>query len=117
MPDSFTLALHSDRPVADAQRSLASWLRADDRLHGTVTTAATDTEEEASVLLVAVGDAGSAMVLVQALAGWLTHRRDDVTVTLKGPAGWSAELDVPRARDMGQVTALVEAAVRAVAAR
>ncbi|MGW3895663.1 effector-associated constant component EACC1 [Micromonospora profundi] len=114
MPDSFTLALHSDRPVADAQRSLASWLRADDRLHGTVTAAA---EEEASVLLVAVGDAGVAMVLVQALAGWLTHRRDDVTVTLSGPAGWSAELDVPRARDMGQVTALVEAAVHAVAAR
>ncbi|MEK8104842.1 hypothetical protein NKG94_05875 [Micromonospora sp. M12] len=67
------------------------------------------------VLLVAVGSGGAAMVLVQAIAGWLTHRREDVTVKLTRPDGWSAELDVRRARDMDQVTALIEAAVRALA--
>lgn len=67
------------------------------------------------VLLVAVGSGGAVMVLVQAIAGWLTHRREDVTVKLTRPDGWSAELDVRRARDMNQVTALIEAAVRALA--
>ncbi|WP_422735307.1 effector-associated constant component EACC1 [Micromonospora sp. WMMD729] len=122
--ETITLSVHPDLPSADARRSLASWLRSEDRLRGRVTSApapdATIPADEmsagaADVLLVAVGSGGAAMVLVQSIAGWLTHRREDVTVRLTHPDGWSAELDVRRARDMGQVTALVEAAVRALA--
>ncbi|MGC4847579.1 effector-associated constant component EACC1 [Micromonospora sp. DT15] len=111
--ETITLSVCPDLPSADARRSLGSWLRAENRLRDSVTTApvagATD------VLLVAVDGGGAAMVLVQAIAGWLTHRRDDVTVRLTGADGWSAELDVRGARDMDQVTALIEAAVRALA--
>ncbi|PYC63486.1 hypothetical protein C7C45_31550 [Micromonospora arborensis] len=118
--ETITLSVHPDLPSAAARRSLASWLRNEDRLRGTVTaapavgsTAPPDEMSAEDVLLVAVGSGGAVMVLVQAIAGWLTHRRDDVTVTLTRPDGWSAELDVRRARDMDQVTALIEAAVRA----
>ncbi|MFF0120163.1 effector-associated constant component EACC1 [Micromonospora arida] len=111
--ETITLSVYPDLPSADARRSLGSWLRAEDRLREKVITApdagATD------VLLVAVDSGGAAMVLVQAIAAWLTHRREDVTVKLTRADGWSAELDVRRARDMDQVTALIEAAVRAVA--
>ncbi|MGC4866199.1 effector-associated constant component EACC1 [Micromonospora sp. DT53] len=111
-----TLSVDPDLPSADARRSLASWLRAEERLRKGVTTTSPEgmSADRTDVLQVAAGDAGTAMVLVQAIAGWLTHRRDDVTVTLSRPDGWSAELDVHRARDMDQVTALIEAAVRAV---
>ncbi|MET8267129.1 hypothetical protein ABZU92_24450 [Micromonospora arida] len=111
--ETITLSVYPDLPSADARRSLGSWLRAEDRLREKVITApdagATD------VLLVAVDSGGAVMVLVQAIAAWLTHRREDVTVKLTRADGWSAELDVRRARDMDQVTALIEAAVRAVA--
>ncbi|MGW3853312.1 effector-associated constant component EACC1 [Micromonospora arida] len=111
--ETITLSVCPDLPSADARRSLGSWLRAEDRLREKVITApdagATD------VLLVAVDSGGAAMVLVQAIAAWLTHRREDVTVKLTRADGWSAELDVRRARDMDQVTALIEAAVRALA--
>lgn len=111
--ETITLSVYPDLPSADARRSLGSWLRAEDRLREKVITApdagATD------VLLVAVDSGGAVMVLVQAIAGWLTHRREDVTVKLTRAGGWSAELDVRRARDMDQVTALIEAAVRALA--
>ncbi|MEV4823454.1 hypothetical protein ACGFIE_33580 [Micromonospora sp. NPDC049275] len=122
--ETITLSVHPDLPSADARRSLASWLRAEDRLRGKVTAApapgSTIPADEMSagatdVLLVAVGSGGAVMVLVQAIAGWLTHRREDVTVKLTLPGGSSAELDVRRARDMDQVTALIEAAVRALA--
>ncbi|MEU1745847.1 effector-associated constant component EACC1 [Micromonospora arida] len=110
-----TLSVHPDHPSADARRSLASWLRAEDRLREGVSTSPDGmSADRTDVLRVAASDAGTAMVLVQAIAGWLTHRRDDVTVKLTRPDGWSAELDVHRARDMDQVTALIEAAVRAV---
>ncbi|MGC4750659.1 effector-associated constant component EACC1 [Micromonospora sp. DT201] len=120
--ETITLSVYPDLASADARRSLASWLRNEDRLRGKVTAApaagSTAPPEEMSagatdVLLVAVGSDGAVMVLVQAIAGWLTHRREDVTVKLTRPDGWSAELDVRRARDMDQVTALIEAAVRA----
>ncbi|MET7373397.1 effector-associated constant component EACC1 [Micromonospora arida] len=111
--ETITLSVYPDLPSADARRSLGSWLRAEDRLREKVITApdpgATD------VLLVAVDSGGAVMVLVQAIAGWLTHRREDVTVKLTRADGWSAELDVRRARDMDQVTGLIEAAVRALA--
>ncbi|WP_405431831.1 hypothetical protein [Micromonospora sp. NBC_00617] len=107
MPETITLSVRPDLPSADARRSLASWLRAEDRLRDGVTTTPSD------VLGVVVDDAGAVMVLVQAIAGWLTHRREDVTVQLDHP-GWSAEVDVHHARDMAQVTALIDAAVRAV---
>ncbi|MEU5903250.1 hypothetical protein ABZ780_02615 [Micromonospora sp. NPDC047467] len=122
--ETITLTVHPDLPSADARRSLASWLRAEDRLRGEVTAASAAgstappdemSAEATDVLLVTVGSGGAVMVLVQSIAGWLTHRREDVTVQLTSPGGWSAELDVRRARDMDQVTALVEAAVRAVA--
>ncbi|MBM7489196.1 hypothetical protein JOD64_000418 [Micromonospora luteifusca] len=122
--ETITLSVHPDLPSADARRSLASWLRNEERLRGKVTAApaagSTAPPDEMSagatdVLLVAVGSGGAVMVLVQAIAGWLTHRREDVTVKLTRPDGWSAELDVRRARDMDQVTALIEAAVRALA--
>ncbi|MEU8421337.1 hypothetical protein AB0C15_10725 [Micromonospora sp. NPDC048835] len=111
-----TLSVHPDRPSADAQRSLASWLRAEERLREGVTSTPPGgpSADHPSVLRVAAGDAGTTMVLVQAVAGWLTHRRDDVTVRLTRPDGWSAEVDVHQARDMAQVTALIEAAVHAV---
>ncbi|WP_433320940.1 effector-associated constant component EACC1 [Micromonospora sp. CA-269861] len=113
-----TLSVHPDLPSADARRSLASWLRAEERLRDGVTTTSPDgsSADHPDVLRVAAGDAGTAMVLVQAIAGWLTHRREDVTVQLTRPDGWSAEVDVHRARDMDQVTALIEAAVHAVTA-
>ncbi|MFJ6167785.1 hypothetical protein ACIQH6_21870 [Micromonospora orduensis] len=116
MPDAITLAVCPDLPSADAQRSLASWLRADDRLREAVTLTPPEGTAEggADVLRVAVDDPGAAMILVQAVAGWLTHRRDDVTVTLGRVDGWSAEVDVQQARDMEQVTALIAEAVRAV---
>ncbi|MBQ0992741.1 hypothetical protein KBX08_21940 [Micromonospora sp. H61] len=116
MPEMIMLSVHPDLPSADARRSLASWLRAEDRLREGVTTTPPDgmSADTTDVLRVAVSDAGTAMVLVQAIASWLTHRRDDVTVKLTRPDGWSAEVDVHRARDMDQVTALIEAAVRAV---
>ncbi|MGW3786790.1 effector-associated constant component EACC1 [Micromonospora chokoriensis] len=122
--ETITLSVYPDLPSADARRSLASWLRAEDRLRGQVTAApaadVTPPSDEMSgsatdVLLVAVGSGGAVMVLVQAIASWLTHRREDVTVKLTLPGGSSAELDVRRARDMDQVTALIEAAVRALA--
>ncbi|MBQ0905542.1 hypothetical protein [Micromonospora sp. U21] len=114
--ETITLSVFPDLPSADARRSLASWLRSEDRLREKVTTPSDDTSAEgADVLLVAVDSGGAVMVLVQAIAGWLTHRREDVTVKLTRPEGWSGELDVPRARDMDEVTALIEAAVRAVA--
>ncbi|MEH0927454.1 effector-associated constant component EACC1 [Micromonospora sp. CPCC 205558] len=111
-----TISVHPDLPSADARRSLASWLRAEERLREGVTTTSPDavSADRTDVLRVAASDAGTAMVLVQAVAGWLTHRRDDVTVTLTRPDGWSAEMDVHRARDMAEVTALIDAAVRAV---
>ncbi|WP_433271289.1 effector-associated constant component EACC1 [Micromonospora vinacea] len=113
-----TLSVHPDLPSADARRSLASWLRAEDRLREGVTTTSPEgmSADLTDVLRVVASDAGTVMVLVQAIAGWLTHRRDDVTVRLTRPDGWSAEMDVHRARDMDQVTALIEAAVRAVTA-
>ncbi|NYH41674.1 hypothetical protein HNR22_001401 [Micromonospora jinlongensis] len=120
---TITLSVDPDLPSADARRSLASWLRAEDRLRGQVTAApapgATAPTDEMSagatdVLLVAVGSGGAVMVLVQSIAGWLTHRREDVTVKLTLPDGSSAELDVRRARDMDQVTTLIKAAVRAL---
>ncbi|MET7705000.1 hypothetical protein [Micromonospora sp. NPDC005413] len=120
--ETITLSVDPDLPSADARRSLASWLRSEDRLRDRVTSAptagATTPSDESSAratdaLWVAV-DSGGVLVLVQAVAAWLTHRRDDVTVTLTGPHGWSAEFDVRQARDMDQVTALIEAAVRAV---
>ncbi|MFC8300545.1 hypothetical protein [Micromonospora orduensis] len=116
MPDAITLAVCPDLPSADAQRSLASWLRADDRLREAVTLTPPEGTAEggADVLRVAVDDPGAVMILVQAVAGWLTHRRDDVTVTLSRVDGWSAEVDVQQARDMDQVTALIAEAVRAV---
>ncbi|MCG5470714.1 hypothetical protein LADH09A_004685 [Micromonospora sp. LAH09] len=111
-----TLSVFPDLPSADARRSLASWLRAEDRLRDGVTS--TPPEETPAggteVLRVAADDAGTVMVLVQAIADWLTHRRDDVTVRLSRADGWSAEVDVHRARDMDEVTALIEAAVRGV---
>lgn len=122
--EMITLSVFPDLPSADARRSLTSWLRAEDRLRDGVTTApaassAAPPDELSAgatdVLLVAVGSGGAAMVLVQAIAGWLTHRREDVTVRLTLPGGSLAELDVRRARDMDQVTALIEAAVRALA--
>ncbi|MET8280321.1 hypothetical protein [Micromonospora sp. NPDC005174] len=117
MPETITIAVRPDLPSADVRRSLASWLRADDRLRDGVTLTPPEEVPEggADVLRVAIGDAGTVMVLVQAVASWLTHRREDVTVHLVLPGGSSAELDVRRARDMDQVTALIEAAVRAVA--
>ncbi|MFI5929556.1 hypothetical protein ACIA3K_26780 [Micromonospora sp. NPDC051543] len=116
MPETITLAVRPDLPSADAQRSLASWLRADDRLRAGVAPTPPEGAPEGGVdvLRVAVEDAGVAMVLVQAVAGWLTHRRDDVSVGFSRGDDWSAELDVPRARDMTEVTALIEATVRAV---
>ncbi|MCX5065604.1 hypothetical protein OOJ91_06880 [Micromonospora lupini] len=110
------LSVHPDSPSADARRSLASWLRAEDRLRDGVRSTPPDevSADDTDVLRVGVGDAASAMVLVQAVAGWLTHRREDVTVRLAGPGGWSAELDVHQARDMDQVTSVIEAAVRSV---
>ena len=121
---TITLSVYPDLPSADARRSLGSWLRAEDRLRAKVTAGpdagSTAPPDEISagatdVLLVAVDSGGTVMVLVQAIAGWLTHRREDVTVRLSRRLdGWSAELDVHRARDMDQVTALIEAAVRAV---
>ncbi|MEU8166989.1 hypothetical protein AB0B97_10775 [Micromonospora sp. NPDC049004] len=116
MPEAITIAVRPDLPTADVQRSLASWLRADDRLRdGVALTPPEGTSEGgADVLRVAVEDAGTAMVLVQAVVGWLTNRRDDVSVGFSRRDGWSADLDVPRARDMTQVTALIEATVRAV---
>ncbi|MEU5872958.1 hypothetical protein AB0A73_15575 [Glycomyces sp. NPDC047369] len=113
-----TLSIHPDLPSAAARRSLASWLRAEERLRELVTTTSPEGESAGhpDVLRVAAGDAGTAMVLIQAVAAWLTHRREDVTVTLTRPGGWSAEVDIHRARDMDQVTALIEAAVRAVTA-
>jgi hypothetical protein len=116
VPETITLAVRPDLPSTDAQRSLASWLRADDRLRDgvTLTPAEGAPEGGADVLRVAVEGAGVAMVLVQAVAGWLTHRRDDVSVGFSRGDGWSADLDVPHARDMTQVTALIEATVRAV---
>ncbi|MFG1883251.1 hypothetical protein [Micromonospora sp. NPDC049102] len=117
MSETITIAVRPDLPSADVPRSLASWLRADDRLRdGVTTTPPTDetSTDGTDVLRVAIGDAGTVMVLVQAVASWLTHRREDVTVQLVLPGGSSAELDVRRARDMDQVTALIEAAVRAV---
>ncbi|WFE55261.1 MULTISPECIES: hypothetical protein [unclassified Micromonospora] len=115
LPQMITLSVHPDSSSADARRSLTSWLRADDRLREAVTTTPADgtSTDGADVLRVAVGGAGPAMVLVQAIADWLAHRREDVTVQLGRP-GWSAELDVHQARDMDQVTAFVEATVRAV---
>ncbi|MEH1163763.1 hypothetical protein V6V47_00085 [Micromonospora sp. CPCC 205539] len=121
--ETITLWVYPDLPSADARRSLASWLRAEDRLRGKVTAAAAPdatpepdqmTAGVTDVLLVAVGSGGAVMVLVQAIAGWLAHRREDVTVRLTHPGGWSAELDIRRARDMDQVVALIEAAVRAL---
>ncbi|WCN79276.1 effector-associated constant component EACC1 [Micromonospora sp. LH3U1] len=114
--ETITLSAHPDLPSADARRSLASWLRAEDRLRERVTATPPDevSAAGADVLRVTVDGAGTVMVLVQAIASWLTHRRDDVTVRLTCPDGWSAELDVRRARDMDQVTALIEAAIRAV---
>ncbi|MET8234233.1 hypothetical protein ABZS77_26520 [Micromonospora sp. NPDC005298] len=114
MPEAITLTVRPDLPSADAERSLASWLRADDRLRDGVTL----TPDEAGgggadVLRVAV-DAGAAMILVQAVAAWLTHRRDDMAVQLDRADGWSADMDVHQARDMDQVTALIAEAVRAV---
>lgn len=121
--EKITLSVDPDLPSADARRSLASWLRSEDRLRDRVTSAptagATTPSDESSAqttdaLWVAVDSGGDVLVLVQAVAAWLTHRRDDVRVTLTGPHGWSAEFDVRQARDMDQVTALIEAAVRAV---
>ncbi|MEV4118892.1 hypothetical protein [Micromonospora sp. NPDC049645] len=123
--ETITLVVHPDLPSANAGRSLASWLRSEDRLREKVSTTpaveatVSSSDDMTTVathpLRVAVDSGGDVMVLVQAIAGWLTHRRDDLTVTLTGPGGWSAELDVRRARDMGQVTALVGAAIDAVA--
>jgi hypothetical protein len=115
LTEMITLSVHPDSSSADARRSLASWLRADARLRDAVTTTPEDgtSTDGADVLRLAVGGAGAAMVLVQAVADWLSNRREDVTVQLSRP-GWSAELDVHQARDMGQVTALVETTVRAV---
>ncbi|MEW1589302.1 hypothetical protein AB0283_28090 [Micromonospora vinacea] len=124
--ETITLSVCPDLPAGDARRSLGSWLRAEDRLRAAVTTApaagsaAPPDEMSAAAtdrLLVAVDSGGAVMVLVQAIADWLTHRRDDVTVRLTLPGGSSAELDVRRARDMNQVTALIAAAVRALAER
>ncbi|MEU8327428.1 hypothetical protein [Micromonospora sp. NPDC048839] len=114
--EMIALSVHPDSPSADARRSLASWLRAEDRLRGGVTSppAGGPPADGTDSLRVAVDDAGGAMVLVQAVAGWLVHRREDVTVRLARPDGWTAEVDVHRARDMDQVTALIEAAVGAV---
>ncbi|MET8045686.1 hypothetical protein ABZU25_33055 [Micromonospora sp. NPDC005215] len=111
-----TLSVHPDLPSADARRSLASWLRTEDRLRdGVASTPAGETSADGTdPLRVAVDDAGAAMVLVQAIAGWLVHRREDVTVRLARPDGWTADVDVRQARDMDRVTALIEAAVRAV---
>ncbi|MEU4471988.1 hypothetical protein [Micromonospora sp. NPDC023888] len=131
MPEMITLSVHPDLPSADARRSLASWLRAEDRLRDGVTSPPTGepragetpagetpagepSADGTSPLRVAVDDAGAAMVLVQAIAGWLIHRREDVTVRLARPNGWTADVDVRQARDMDQVTALIDAAVRAV---
>ncbi|RLP96479.1 hypothetical protein [Micromonospora sp. CV4] len=119
--ETITISVYPDLPSADARRSLASWLRSEERLRGQVTTAPDagpppPEQEPAGAtdgLVVAVHSAGVVMVLVQAIADWLTHRREDVTVRLTRPNGWSAELDVRQARDMDQVTALIEAAVRA----
>lgn len=121
--ETITLSVDSELPSADARRSLGSWLRAEDRLRGQVTTVpppgSTIQAGEMSaggedVLVVAVGSGGAAMLLIQSIADWLAHRREDVTVTLTLPGGSSAELDVRRARDMAQVTALIDAAVHAV---
>ncbi|WP_433550186.1 effector-associated constant component EACC1 [Micromonospora zamorensis] len=114
--EMITLSVFPDLPSADARRSLTSWLRAEDRLRDGVTTTSPEgtSAGDTGVLRVVADDAGTVMVLVQAIAGWLTHRRDDVTVQLSRPDGWSAEVDVHRARDMDEVTALIEAAVRAV---
>ncbi|WP_433124702.1 effector-associated constant component EACC1 [Micromonospora sp. CA-240977] len=116
MPEMITLSVHPDLPSADARRSLASWLRAEDRLRdGVASTPAGETSTDGTdPLRVAVDGAGAAMVLVQAIAGWLVHRREDVTVRLARPDGWTADVDIRQARDMDQVTALIEAAVRAV---
>lgn len=116
MSEMITLSVHPDLPSADARRSLASWLRTEDRLRdGVASTPAGETSADGTdPLRVAVDDAGAAMVLVQAIAGWLVHRREDVTVRLARPDGWTADVDVRQARDMDRVTALIEAAVRAV---
>ncbi|MEU7611711.1 hypothetical protein [Micromonospora sp. NPDC049204] len=119
--EMIALSVHPDSPSADARRSLASWLRAEDRLREGVTSppasqppAGAAPADGTDPLRVAVDDAGATMVLVQAVAGWLIHRRDDVTVRLARPDGWTADVDVRQARDMDQVTALIEAAVRAL---
>ena len=69
MPEMITLSVHPDLPSADARRSLASWLRAEERLREGVTTTSPEgmTADRTDALRVAVDDAGTAMDQVTAL--------------------------------------------------
>ncbi|OZV84598.1 hypothetical protein CA850_01760 [Micromonospora echinospora] len=120
--ETVTLVVYPDHPSADGRRSLASWLRLTDQLRGRVTWAvAPDPSVPAGsmtgvtdVLVVAVGGGGALAVLVQAIAGWLSRRGEDVTVRITGADGQSVELEVRQVRDLTQVATLVENTVRAL---
>ncbi|GAB2518685.1 effector-associated constant component EACC1 [Nocardia heshunensis] len=72
---------------ADELFELLDWFNTEDELRGRVSLPDNRIQpgrmgDLYEVLTVAVGAGGLAPVLVRSLAGWFTHRRSDMTVTL-----------------------------------
>jgi hypothetical protein len=89
----------------DALRSLFDWLQLEDELRGRMRLQSSGggTGGEMGglldVLTIAMGSGGAGAVLARSLSAWLTHRRADVKVTVKGPGGRSVEVDMRLDRD------------------
>jgi hypothetical protein len=82
---------------------LLDWFRHDDALRGQVSLPAPRMREGQmgnlyDVLMVAVGAGGLAPALTRSLTAWLTHRRANITVTVKSSNGVEITLDADRVK-------------------
>ncbi|MGW5383334.1 effector-associated constant component EACC1 [Nocardia sp. NPDC003963] len=87
----------------DELLGLLDWFRHDDELRGRVSPPPPRLRDGRmgdlyDVLVVAVGAGGLAPALTRSLSAWLTHRRADITITVKRSNGAEITLDADRVK-------------------
>lgn len=100
-PDGQLMIRTSGGP--DELFGLLDWFRHDDELRGRVSPLSPGVRDGRmgdlyDVLVVAVGAGGLAPALTRSLSAWLTHRRADITITVKRSNGAEITLDANRVK-------------------
>jgi len=96
------LTIHTNGSPDDLLQ-LLDWFRDDDVLRGRVSLAPPRIRDGQmgdlyDVLMVAAGAGGFATALTRSLSTWLTHRRSDITITVKHSGGAQVTLDAQRVK-------------------